>query len=419
MPVGEDPLRAHRRALMAGCGAALVIGLVVVAFPDLHAGPGDSPLVMSRQSGALFVRVADRLRPVTNLVSADLILGAPARPRLVDDAALRTVPRGPVLGIPGAPDTVGAVIASEDQHWTVCDRTDGLTTVAVAEATSPPELEPGTATVVSAAHGDGSVYLLYDGRRARIDPDNPATARALHLDGVRPQPVSATLLSVIPEAPAIAAPTITGTSADVAGVPVGGVLRTARAGGEEFYVVLPEGIQRIGRLAADLIRFADGAAAADLPTVAPDVIADATLVDSLAVGSYPDAAPRLLDTPADICATWRHGVAGIAAGTAGPDGAGAVPLAVADGTGPNVDIVAVPPGYHADVTPLSATAGRYLISDAGVAFPVRDSAAATAMGLGGQPEPVPWAIIAALPAGPELSRDAALAGRDVPGGAAP
>ncbi|WP_163807059.1 type VII secretion protein EccB [Mycolicibacterium anyangense] len=419
MPAGGDPVRAHRRALAAGCAVALGIGVLATAFPIPPGGPGQSPLVMSRQSGALFVRVGDRLRPVANLVSAQLILGTPATPRLVDDAALRTVARGPVLGIPGAPHSVGTMLSPAEQHWTVCDRADGSTAITVTAHIGPPTLQPGTAVVVSAAHGDGSVYLLYDGRRARIDVGNPATARALHLEGVRPRPVSATLLNVLPEAPAIGPPPIIGSPAEVAGVRVGGVLRTARADAEEFYVVVPQGIQRIGRLTADLIRFADPMAGTDIPFVPPDVIATATMVDSLDVGGYPDAAPRLLDPhDAGVCATWRQGTTRVATGAVEPD-ATAVPLAVADGDGPNLDAFSIAPGSGVDVEAATATAGRYVVTDAGVVFPVRDSTAAAAIGLGRQPTPIPWAILAALPAGPELSKQAALAGRDVIGGTVP
>ena len=71
----------------------------------------------------------------------------------------------------------------------------------------------------------------------------------------------------------------------------------------------------------------------------------------------------------------------------------------------------VTPGRSLDVTDPGAAA-RYLVTDAGVRFPVNDSAVA-ALGLTGTPAPAPWAIIGALPVGPELVRDAALVGRDV------
>ncbi|WP_167105817.1 type VII secretion protein EccB [Mycobacterium sp. DL592] len=417
---GEDPVRAHRRAMVAGCGLALGVGAVMAATTMVRPVPGDSPLVMSRQSGALFVRVGERLRPVTDLVSAELILGGPAAPRVVDDTALRGIVRGPVLGIPGAPRAVGELIPPVDQRWAVCDGAERSTSVGVTGWESLADLGPGAGVLVSAAHGDAMTYLLYDGRRARVDPADPVTARTLHLDGHRPRPVSSTLLSVIPEVPAIGPPRITGVGqpSGVAGFAVGSVVRTVRAGSEEFYVALREGFQRVGRLTADLIRFADPAATTDITSVSPDVVAGAALVDTLPVATYPDVVPTLLgDDSVGVCATWRSGTAGIAVGPVGTDGSSTVALAAADGDGPNVDAVAIPPGHSIDVT--AGTSGRYLLSDTGVLFPVRDSAAADALGLGRDPAAVPWAFLAALPAGAELSRESALAGRDVLDGAAP
>ena len=51
-----------------------------------------------------------------------------------------------------------------------------------------------------------TTYLLYDGRRARVDLRNHAAVRALKLDGVAPRPVSRALLDAVPEAPGITTP---------------------------------------------------------------------------------------------------------------------------------------------------------------------------------------------------------------------
>jgi type VII secretion protein EccB len=415
MPRRHDPLRAQKFSLLAGCAVAtgvLVLDAVLGASRH-YEGPGDAALVMSRQSGALFVRVDDRLRPVANLTSARLILGSPAEPRLVDETALGDVADGPLLGIPGAPRTLGKVAAPRDLRWAVCDGAGGQTTVVVGGDWVAGELDPRAAVVVTVAHGDGSVYLLYDGKRAMIDPGDPATARALHLDGVAARKVSPTVLNAIPEVPAISQPRIAGMGqpSGITGLPVGTVVRVIRTDSSEYYVVLPGGLQRVGRLTVDLIRFADSAAPAEILEVPPELIARNPLVDVLPVATYPDEPPSILDVDEDLCATWHSGRSGLAVSPGAADGSGAVTLAGSDGDGPGVDIVRVPPGRSLDVTGTGATA-RYLITDAGVRFPVSDSAVA-ALGLAGTPAVAPWAIIGALPAGPELERDAALVGRDV------
>ncbi len=418
MPTEADPLRMQRLSLLAGCACAVAVGVLTVGLAVLRPVAGDAPLVMSRQSGELFVRVDEDLRPVANLASAYLVLGHPATPRLLDGAGLAGVPRGPVLGIPGAPRSIGAALVPADPVWTVCDDRDGATAVTVAGPDEPSEIPAERAVLVSAS--DGSPYLLYDGRRALIDPHDRLVARALHLDGVRTRPVSSALLDAIPEVPAITSPQIpdAGEPSGVAGFSIGGVLRTARAASDEYYVVLRTGLQRIGRLTADLIRFAYPLGDTEIVSVSPEVVAGSGVADTLPVTTYPGDAPALLEVPGELCATWRAGRVAIAAGDGRAARHGGVTLAIADGSGPNIDVVRIPAGHHVDVTAAmlttdTGTSGRYLITDAGIRFPLRDAATAVALGLGTAPAQAPWAVIAGLPAGPELSRDAASVSRDV------
>ncbi|WP_445168956.1 type VII secretion protein EccB [Mycolicibacterium sp. Dal123E01] len=430
MPQRHDPLRAQKLALLTGC--ALAAGILVV---DLALGgirhdeiPGDAALVMARESGALFVRVDDQLRPVANLTSARLILGSPATPHLVDEAALQNVAGGPMLGIPGAPRMLGEVVAPSDLRWAVCDGVGGRTTVAAGGEWEPGELDTGeldtgeldtgeldtdAAVVVTVARGDGSVYLLYDGKRAMIDPGDPATARGLHLDSGSVRTVSPTFLNAIPEVPAIGPPRImrAGQESGVAGFPIGTVVRAATTDSREYYVVLPDGLQRVGKLTVDLIRYADPAAT-DIVDVVPELIARSPLVDALPVATYPDEPPSIAAIGEELCATWQSGRTGLAVGRA-DDGRGSVTMAGADGDGPAVDVVRMRPGRSLDVID-PATSSRYLITDSGVRLPVSDSAAG-ALGLTDNAAVAPWAVVGALPGGPELGRDAALVGRDVLG----
>lgn len=425
MPREHDPLRAQKAALAAGCALTVSALVLTTAVHTVRsdAAPGDAPLVVVKQSGALFARVDQRLRPVANLASAWLVLGAPEIPRMVDETALGGLSGGPVLGIPGAPRSLGQVLKPAGSRWAICDDATGATTVSVDDDSVPEDLHPPGAVLAAASHGDGSVYLLYDGKRASIDPSDPATARTLHLDGAPVRKVSSTVLNAIPEVPGIGPPRIraAGQPSAVAGLPIATVLRVPRADTFEFYLVLAGGLQRIGRLAADLVRFADPRAEAQIVTVAPGFITDMPLLDVLSVATYPEQSPQLVDVDDTLCATWSSGHSGLAVG-AGADRSRRVALAGSDGRGPGIDFVGVPPGHSLDVIASTLSTdgggvGRYLINDAGVRFPVHDSAAATALGLGTEPAPVPWAIIGALPAGPELGRDAALVARDVPAAA--
>jgi hypothetical protein len=77
----------------------------------------------------------------------------------------------------------------------------------------------------------------------------------------------------------------------------------------------------------------------------------------------------------------------------------------------------MPPGRSAFVRATgvsgagAATGAQFLVNDAGVLFGIRDMDAAERLGLA-NPVPAPWALLAHLPRGPELSVQSASVGRD-------
>ena len=92
----------------------------------------------------------------------------------------------------------------------------------------------------------------------------------------------------------------------------------------------------------------------------------------------------------------------------------AVPLAQADGAGPAVDAVFVPPGrsVYLRAGGRHAATGSVVI-DTGVRFPLGDTDSAHVLGLPDEAQPAPWSLVSLLPAGLPLGRDAALVARDV------
>ena len=271
--------------------------------------------------------------------------------------------------------------------------------------------------VTPRAESAATTYLLYDGWRAEVDLRERAVVRALSLDGVAPLPVSRALLDTVPEAPAVTVPRIAGAGSagppSLSGLAVGTVVRVARADVDDFYVVLADGVQRIGEVAADVIRFAYGGTG-EIPTVTPCDHRDGHVGRDVArrhlSASY--ARARWVHaTPALVCAQWRHGDA--AAGRSNTvvltgdrralDAVDVTGLAQADGDGPRVDAVAIPGGRSAYVRSAphprrrrSDAGPRFLVTDSGVVFGIRDDDAASYLGLGGPPEPAPWSILAQL-----------------------
>ncbi|MCB0926753.1 MAG: type VII secretion protein EccB [Mycolicibacterium insubricum] len=385
-------------------GAVLTAVLLATRAVDLL-GPaptvGDAAVVMSADTGARYVRIGDTVHPVLNLTSARLIADNPAAPRRVSAAALAGTARGATLGIPGAPDDVGTPLPTTT--WAVCDNIEA-TTVLIDQR--PPAGD--SAALVTGP--SGRRYLLTGGHRHEVAAD-PGVNRALGVDAGRARPVSAALLALLP-----AGSPITPVRVPLAGNPgpaalgnvrVGEVIGTERAGARRYYLVLAGGVAPIGALAADLLRFTGGDPGARIRPVSAAALAAVPTAALPAVAGLPEDVGAI-DTRADgvLCAgrdadgaarTW------VADAPPLPPGRHAVALAGADGPGPAVDAVFVPPGR---CVYLSGPDGRSVLTDTGVRYPVDDDAARV-LALGEHPLPAPPGLTAGLPTGPTLNRAAA------------
>jgi type VII secretion protein EccB len=424
--IDDAPLRAQSRSLAAGCvlAAIVVAGCALLSVVRPQGTPGQAPIIMARESGAVYVRVGDTWHPAFNLASAHLAARSAAAPVVVAESSVAGLKRGSTIGIPGAPPSLGVPLPATP--WSVCD---GNRTVVVA-GPSPARGSNRLVLVTPRGESAATTYLLYDGWRAAVDLRDRAVVQALHLDGVDPISVSRALLDIVPEAPAVATPPVPGFGAAgpqaLGGNGIGTVLRVVRTGSDEFYVVLADGVQRIGEVAADVIRFGYRGPA-ELPTVTPAEIARVPAVTGLPVGRFPpNASPPVgAQTGAVVCAQWNPGDADAPTTTAiftdratTLDGLRAGEFVQADGSGPLVDGAVLPAGRTGYLRSArtfgddGATGPRFLVTDSGVAYGVRDDDAAKYLGLTAPPEPVPWSILAHLPAGPELSTDAASVLRD-------
>ncbi|SOX52315.1 type VII secretion protein EccB [Mycobacterium ahvazicum] len=421
----DQPLRARTGPLTVGCVLAAVaaLGCAFIGLLRPHVRLDHAQIVMGKETGALYVRVGDTWHPVLNLASARLVAATDANPQPVPESDLRGTKRGPLLGIPGAPQLLGPQLSGNDAVWTICDSEGGTSTTVMVgppSAASAHRLARDQAVLV--APGTGSpVYLLYHGERAVVDLTDTAVVRALRLEGHPPNVVSQSLLNSIPEAPPITAPRIRGAGGRAAGLPdfpVGSVLRITRGDGDEYYAVLGTGVQRIGQVAADLMRFGDSRGAANIIAVAPDVIRGAPIVDTLPLGTFPERAPGAdgLIGATTVCVSSGATASGAAILTASglplPPGQVPVSLSQADGRGPALDAVYLPPGRSGYVRANGGAGTRYLVIDTGVRFAIHDDDAARDLGLQTGPVPAPWPMIAVLPSGPELSRAGASVARD-------
>ncbi len=199
----NEPMRGPAQSLMAGLALAVILlaGCVVLALLRPQPGLATAPILMEKQSGALYVRLGETLHPVLNLASARLIAKTNADPQPTAASALNRGRRGPLLGIPGAPQFVGTPLGEDELRWTVCDSRDG-TTVVVGRGEGPQSyvLARDQTLLVRPSSG-GSTYLLYGGHRSVVNLADAAVERALDSEGQVVRTVSPLLLNVIPEAP--------------------------------------------------------------------------------------------------------------------------------------------------------------------------------------------------------------------------
>nr|WP_237421877.1 type VII secretion protein EccB [Gordonia sp. SID5947] len=442
----QDPMRSHFRAAIVGIALALLVtgGCAVYGLIKPAGSVGDSKIVVSKESGGLFVMIDDTLHPVLNVASARLIIGSPEKPSSVSESKMTDYKRGPLVGIPGAPQTLPGPQDGGHSYWTVCDTVavptgsgsmdGGVTTTVLSSA---PENQ-GASRALSGGEGllvrtGDKTYLLNRGRRHLVDTDDPAVARAFGLDDATVRPVSAGMLNAFPDAAELTTPDIPdrGKASRTGLGAVGTVIEVAGVGDADptLYVVLENGIQKIGQAAADVIRYSDDAAGGQIDSVAPAAITDAAQLHDLAVEDFPATAPKIVDQrSAPVgCLAWDRSSGDnasaslrVLAGSGLPlaEGKAPVALATSDGSGPGLDTAYIPPstGNYVATTGSDPDSPRreslVFVNDAGVRFEVADDATGKSLGLGDQPQVAPWPIVGLLPTGPALSQHDALVERD-------
>jgi type VII secretion protein EccB len=453
----HDPMRGQMRSLVVGfVVAVLVAGAAgVLAFFKPMPNLGDAQILLSKSNGALFVRIGDRVHPVLNLASARLIVGKSDAPKQVDDKFLNQLPLGPMVGIIGAPTSIHSGDEAGASSWTVCDNTQtpkvtessGTASVETTVLANNPVLDDDIRAAAPAemilARSKGTVFLIYQGVRAPIDVTNPILVSALHLEGSKIRDISPGLLNSIPLVDPIVPVSIPGAGQDVSylgrGFRVGSILRTSDSRGQQLFVVLQHGLQRISEATADIIRYSSGAPVSvqRWRDVSPALVSGVEVAHGLPVAHYPAASPRIVDVEPDrvVCMAWQRGNSVARATTrllVGhrlplPRQAEPVRLATADGNGPGLDSVYLKPGtgefiQATGVEPESRSMGQlFYISDVGMRFGIKDLPSATALGVSGvkddhgkneTPQLAPWPVISLLPPGPQLSAEAALIAHD-------
>ncbi len=457
-----DPLRTQSRAVLMGV-LILVTGLAgcfVFSLIRPSGSAGTNTVLADRSTAALYVRVGDELHPVLNLTSARLIVGRPVNPTTVKSSELDRFPRGNLIGIPGAPERM-VQNTSHDANWTVCDAVTGIShpahSTGVTVIAGPLDsrgaraAELGSRQAVLVASGS-STWLLWDGRRSRIDLADHAVTSALGLglgnsDVPAPRPLAVGLFNAIPEAPPLTAPGIPnagapanfGVPAPIGAVVVSYAVDQSSSGAVRYFAVMPDGLQPISPVLAAILRNANSYGLDQPPRLAADAVAKLPVSRMLDTTRYPDQQVVLVDAAKDpvTCAYWSK-PAGAATSSLSllsgsalpvPESIRTVDLVGGDsaGNGSIATRVALAPGTGYFTQSAGGGAGSpgagslFWVSDTGVRYGIdseSENAAAgrgktvEALGLSEPPVPIPWSVLSLFANGPTLSRADALLAHD-------
>jgi type VII secretion protein EccB len=410
----QSPLRRGIGAVFAGLMISVMVAAGFGVYGLLTKSGGndwktDGAVVIERETGASFVFQDGELHPMLNYASALLVTGSTSRAVFRKPAGtLDSVPRGVMLGIPNAPDSLPDAAASVGAPWSVCGAR-GVTVLGLA--TVPSGATPlGDHGVLVDDPSTGSTDLIWHGTRYAV----ASSVLAALFGVVTPTAVGAAWLNGIPQGPDIAPFDIPdrGTPSDAApGYTVGQILSTQiGTGGEQYWMVLSAGLAPITELQKD-VAVSQGIGAPK-PAAAADVTAihRAALPDQAAAQSLPARPPKLTGSPQRLCAAFR--------GTGTPTiSVGGAATPVGTPTRPRTgavlaDRVAVPPGHIAVVrvmaSPNSAVAGYCLVTDLGIRYAVASDDVLKMLGY--QPDAavaMPAALVQLIPSGPALDPAAA------------
>jgi type VII secretion protein EccB len=450
----DTPDAPMRRLAIASFGSIMAAALVVAGvgvFGVVRPGGATAwkkahAVILEKETGTRYLYTGGELHPVLNYASARLVLGQQAFSLVtVSQAALRGVPRGLPIGIPGAPDELPTTTGLVTGPWSVCSlpardeagSPSAYVRLSVGEASTGTVLGGTQAVLVTSL--DGTLYLVWNSSRMRI-PGGQAALEALGYASTQPLAVGDAWLTVLPQGPDLAAPQLPGLGGrgpSVAGRPtrVGQVLVAAGSGqggaAAQYYLVARGGLTPLSLTEAELM-LASPLTRPLYPPGRPTAIsvpaasiAAAPALPSASPAALPSRPPRLISLPSSqgaVCAVYQAGGNSVPQLRTYPVDAGSIPtVSKSAPVGvlgiPLADQVHLPAGTGAvaQAIPAPGASGGtiYLITSQGTKYPVPAGQTSAndvlaSLGLSGvRPTSVPEILLALLPTGPTLDPNAA------------
>ncbi|MFD0902539.1 type VII secretion protein EccB [Actinomadura sediminis] len=433
--VAESPMRR----LSIGAFAGVMVGLLIVAVFGIWGilSPGgakglDQPgkLIIEKETGTKYIYDANtgKMFPVANYASALLALDSDTIDRRsVSRKSLAEFSRGPMIGIPGAPDSLPDAKQLIRGPWSVCVReaegANGVkrqfSALAAGRDVGGRKLGADEAVVVRT---QGVNWVVWQDHRMQLT--TPASQITVLTGGPQAIEVPATWLNAIPASGNFGAPNVPQRGKEVPG-PRGGKARVGQVFKAEtgartlWYVMLPDGLAQISGTQAQLLLLDGGTSAAypgaqvqALPTDAPTAQQHASQT-RLLDNNLPPTLPKFIswDPTAPLCSVFPTGssTAHLTVGGSLP-----APSVTALGAGTigatgTVDQMVLPPGGAAlmSLVPSGGQSGGSgslsLVNDQGVRFALPSAEVAKVLGFDAKKAaPVPSSVIQLIPQGPAL-----------------
>ncbi|MFD2674974.1 type VII secretion protein EccB [Gulosibacter bifidus] len=394
-------------------GAVLTLLILVGAWifgrfaPALPSNWQNGMFITDSDTGAQFFSIDGTLHPVRNAVSAQLLAeGVTVSRTSVGSSALTDIPRGPEVGIVGAPDSVPKPDSLANTGWAACPAEGG------EHLTIGGKPQPTGGVNGSLVSNNERTYLVADGRRYEILEGDLALVRlAFGWDAAEITPVSSNWLDLFEEGERISPWSLDGAT----DTPVGmtGALSSAKIGTmvevldgrtSRYYLVTgKDTLDSMTDFERSMYSTSTGPNTGDnvIRASVGDVSGLKVSPDSPGPSSWPRQVPLLNEEGTIPCAILRGDEKGVrteVAQATRPEGPGIV---IAGGSGALVR-----------ATGGGSIGALFVITDVGMAFGLEGAPEDIVQRLGYQMTditdvPSPWVKL--LPQGPTLSTTAAWA----------
>jgi len=425
----QSPLRRGVGAVFGGVMVAVLVaaGFGIYGILTKVGSDGwktEGAVVIEKETGASFVYVGGALHPTLNFTSAKLAAGRPSTQVFrISSNSLGEVPRGNMIGIPGAPDSLPGIKKRIGLPWTICslrgtDTAGGEVTrvrLAVGRGTTGGRGLTENEGLLVRDSAERTTYLILRGRRHLIqDASNLVPAI---FGEVPTAPVGSAWIASMPsgnEIRTINIPGLGGPSPDVPDREIGEVLTTETGAGQQHYLVFDDGVAPITPLQLAIL-----GAETDVKREAVAVSVINGVPESRHLrrsandaAAAPDSAPTLVPANRDqICAVTSDGRTTpslVIGGTVeGLDTVAPTRSASANGD-LLADGVLVPSGRVATVrvlaSPTAGAGGYFVVTDTGTKYAVPSAEVLELLGFpAGDVIEVPTGLLLRLPTGPTLN----------------